>query len=289
MWHGRSDRLSAVTPPRVSQSPREAHATWRPSLPCSLLTPLTAPRLRSCSCQLEDDEISGRAYDSETAENRISVLVQGEESAPRVFPSLIRLLQMLRWGCKLDGRCVHYQPSISPDRLHFQVVQSVFCFSSLPLTLSSSACHVWQSRARASSPLPWYMGRWHTCALTLTHDAKELSGSLLVRVPGFFYGVASTEDGNVMPLGFSGMQRYKRTHINELSRVQSHFLILCLAGSRKHTYTRIYLNALSLSLSLSLPPSLLLVPVQDQSPALSLWIQHYPALFIYFLRQSWSF
>lgn len=141
----------------------------------SLFTPLTAPRLRSCSCQLEDDEISGRAYDSETAENRITVLMEREESALRVFPNLIRLLQMLRWGCKLDGCCVHYQPSISPDRLHFQVDQSVFYFSFLLFMLPPSACQVWQSRASASSLSSWYMGRWHTCELTLTHDAKELS------------------------------------------------------------------------------------------------------------------
>lgn len=71
-----------------------------------------------------------------------------------------------------------------------------------------------------------------------------------------------------MLLGFFVMQQYKRTHINELSRFHSHFLILCLTRSGKHTYTRVYLSTHTHTLSLA--PSLLLIPVQDQSPALSL-------------------
>ena len=94
--------------------------------------------LRGCSCQLEGDQIGGRAHDSETAENRITFLIdRGECTGSQSSSSFIRLLQMLRCGWQLDGRCMHYQPSISPDRLHFQVDQSslfyppLFTFSPL--------------------------------------------------------------------------------------------------------------------------------------------------------------
>lgn len=126
-----------------------------------------------------------------------------------VYPGFIRLLQMLCWGCELDGRSMHYQPSISTDTLHFEVGESVsfFLLSFRQLKADSGVLSV-----------PWY--RWKTCKLT---------GWV-----GISTNVALTGSKCLSVSVCADMQWNKGTHIHEMSLFHFTSYPLC---SHKQPYT----------------------------------------------------
>lgn len=161
----------------VHLSPHEEPVAHGVHCACSVLTPFMASGLWGCSCQLEEDQIGGGAYDSGTAENGITFLVDGGECTGSRSRELffIRLLQTPRCGWQLPGCCMHYQPSISPATLHFQVIQSFF-----PSDFNvSPVCRVSQTSLR-----------WPLCYLQYIHEARVLNGNFCSE--NSFYNVTST-------------------------------------------------------------------------------------------------
>lgn len=146
-----------------------------------------------------------------------------EESALAV--SLPQLYQITSNALLRLAACMHYQPSISPDRLHFQVDQSYFP----PLTffLSSLSKNSKLAQALIFSFLLQYQCRWHTCKLTVIHGVKVLNVKLgWENAQTNVSTVSLQQDGNVFPFAFSvlsELQWNKRTHINEISPFQSVF------------------------------------------------------------------
>jgi len=136
-----------------------------------LTAPFTALWLWGCSCQLEEDQIGGKAYDRETAENRITFLIDrgectGRQSFPALsdYPNCSSVLGSYRL-------CIKNQALVLLD-YPFKWVR--ISFFSILLTLFISSVKY----LKTDSGILWHLCRWHTCKLTLSHEGKVLSENL---------------------------------------------------------------------------------------------------------------
>lgn len=148
----------------------------------SIFTRCIAPRLRGCSCQLEADQINRGIYDSESAENRITILIDGGEcTGIQSSPALSDYFKCSAEVVSSMGAVCIINQALALIRYTFKWVK-VSLFTSFGFSFQT----VGDLKADPGNPL---CSTVQVAYLqTDIHEAKELSGTLYQS----FYTVTST-------------------------------------------------------------------------------------------------